>query len=106
MNVKPNQMKEIINWDYINVCDIQCRENYRHISTRSKWFDCESIIIKDCFDFISITKPSLDYRGKSYSITKQNEWYHFSINMEFPVGKFEIDLEDSNEDELIIYYNK
>ena len=75
-----------------------------HITSKSKWFEYDYILFKIKEDYISITKPNLDYRGKFQKPTKQGDFYHLTITGELPLGKFEFDEDDSNEDELVIYY--
>lgn len=57
-------------------------------------------------DFISIRKPSLDFRGKTIKMTHKNSgWYGTTFSKDLPEGKFIFDEEESNEDELIAYYH-
>ena len=80
------------------------RPRQRQITSNSNWFDCDYILFNVKDDHISITKPNLDYRGKAYKPTKQNSHFHLLVTAEIPFGKFEIDVDDSTEDELVIYY--
>lgn len=88
----------------IVVSEQKNKPNQRQITSNSNWFDCDYILFNAKEDYISITKPSLDYRGKSQKPTKQNNSYHFLVTAELPLGKFEFDVDDSTEDELVVYY--
>ena len=88
----------------IVVSELKNRPNQRQITSNSNWFNCDYILFNVEDGCISITKPDLDYRGKSHKPTKQNNWWHFLVTAELPFGKFEFDVDDSTEDELIVYY--
>jgi len=101
------QIKNLIIHDVrgsIVVSEQQNKPNHRHITSNSIWFDCDYILFNVKEDYISITRPSLDYRGKSHKTTKQKNFYHFVVTAEIPFGKFKFDVDDSTEDELVIYY--
>ncbi len=75
----------------------------KHISSKSEFFKGE-LIVKAEYDRVVFTKPSLDYRGKSYKLARDNGgYYHMQIVSEIPNGTFEFDIEESNEDCRIIY---
>tara|TARA_R110000822_G_C14977789_1_gene458123 strand:+ start:77 stop:418 length:342 start_codon:yes stop_codon:yes gene_type:complete len=83
-------------------------QNQYMISSKHSFFKNEyiKVYIDDYSLIFSI--PTIDYNGKMYKSQINNnsvEWRYFSINNEFGLtGKFEIDVEDSSEDELVVYY--
>lgn len=86
----------IYNHKYTSV-KIQAKSNI-------KFFDTP-VVFEFTDEYIRITKPELDYSGKTIKMYKQNSgWYGATINKDLPIGKFLFDEEDSNEDELIAYY--
>lgn len=75
-----------------------------NMSTTSGWFaDTEDIIVKSYDDCIRITKPTLDYVGQSYKLTKNCNTSQTSFMSDIPLGRYEFD-EESNEDEIVIYF--
>lgn len=74
------------------------------LKTRSDWFDTDSVIIRVFSDYVSITKPTIDYRGKVNAVqNKSTDIKILTIGAELPTGYLMFDEEDSTEDELIIY---
>jgi hypothetical protein len=75
---------------------------YRDIYSKSPWFnsaeyfdiqvDDECIVIKKCY---------LEIPKKAQKFTTSR---HFQFKSELPLGTFCFDEEESNEDELLIYY--
>jgi len=69
----------------------------------------ERVIVESDDSFISIKRPPFDYQGKTYSVGRiRGGYYSLSImyNDEIPTGRYHFDQEDSNEDELIMYFNQ
>ena len=89
---------------FIDLVKNKTRTHY--ISSKLSWFDCDAVIFKIYPSHISITKPIIDYNGKTYKPTKQRNLFRFSVVVVdiLPVGTFYIDNEDSTEDELVIYH--
>lgn len=54
-----------------------------------------------CMKFI---KPTIDYNGKVYTLYKTGNSRSISALSEIPPGRYEFDLEESNEDVAVIYY--
>jgi hypothetical protein len=78
-------------------------ERQRHISSNSNFFKGE-LIIKIELDKITFRKPTIDYEGKRYKISShKNGTYHCSVVCELPLGKFEFDTDESNEDCVVVY---
>ena len=79
------------------------------ISSKHPMFQNEYLRVKVCDDCITISVPTIDYNGKVHKTTFNNKphnnfWKGFGItNDTLCEGKFEIDEEDSSEDELVIY---
>ena len=65
----------------------------------------DDVIIDVREDYIKISRPDIDYNGKTYKLNKMKSgWYGTTLQMKLPLGKFLFDDEESNEDELIAYY--
>jgi len=79
--------------------------NQVHISSKSNFFD-GYLIIKDDGEKLTFRKPSIDYRGKIYKpkYYKNSKIFITAIVSEMPLGKFDFDVNESNEDELVVYY--
>jgi hypothetical protein len=83
-------------------------QNQYMISSKHPLFKNEyiKVSVDDCRLIFSL--PTIDYVGKMYKSkvnNKSSEWRYFSITNEFLItGKFEIDAEESSEDELVVYY--
>ena len=77
-------------------------DRYKQLYSNSKWFDVteyfdiqddgESLIIKKCY--MEIPKTAQKFTSGR----------HFQFVSELPLGTFDIDEEESNEDELVVYY--
>jgi hypothetical protein len=77
-------------------------ERYRQVHSNSKWFDSsEYFIIKDDLECITIKKCGLQIPKNAQKFTSSR---HFMYVSELPLGRFEFDVEESSEDELVIYY--
>jgi hypothetical protein len=104
-NQKENKALHISDFSgSIVVSELKNKPNQRQITSNSTWFDGDYILFNVKDDYISITRPDLDYRGKVQKPTKQNNTYHLVVTAEIPFGKFEFDVDESTEDELVIYY--
>jgi len=76
--------------------------SYRQIKINGKWFEgSEFFSIKEGEDYIIITKHYLDVPSKCHKSIRG----YFHLVSESPLGKHQIDQEESSEDELIIYFN-
>jgi hypothetical protein len=84
--------------------------NARHISTNIDFFNTESIVVKILNDKLIFRKPDISYRGKLYMVQKiktSKNWYSFALTSEIiPLGKFYPSIEESNEDQLVFYFNE
>jgi len=89
--------------EYILISATGVHKRHRFIYSKYKWFDgCEYFTIKDNGECVIIGKCyGVDTPKKSYKFSKSRK---FGIESDLPVGKFEIDVDESNEDELFIYY--
>ena len=95
--------------EYITIYAKEISGNLRNVTSNSTFFEnnCEYIVAID-EDKIVFTRPSLDYKGKtSKAKSSSGTNVHFTIKAELPIQKFiPIDLEESNEDQLVIYLNQ
>lgn len=83
---------------------------HRMISSTDDFFKNEYLKAEVMDDCIIFTVPTLDYKGGMYktSVKKNapNGLRYFTIVDErINIGKFEIDEEESNEDEIVVYFN-
>ena len=81
------------------------RDGLRRVTTKSLFFKGE-IIYKIAGGKITFLKPDIDYRGKSITAhqDKKTKWFLTSIACDVPPGKYKFDEEESNEDQLVMYY--
>lgn len=92
--------------DYVNIYKFDFTDRY-NISSKNEMFNNEDLIIVFTDDYIKFSVPTIDYNGKTHKVYKSNHraWRLIAIrNREMPVGKFYFDEEESNEDELILYF--
>jgi len=76
----------------------------KHIASNSNFFSDEVKIKIDDY-CIYITRPTLDYRGKTFKAHMQKGLYHTAIVDErLECGKFEFDVNESTEDCLVVNY--
>jgi hypothetical protein len=78
----------------------------RYISSNSIFFNGENRYkVKVEYDKITFNKPPITYEGKTYNSKKGVDgWINFHIKCEFPLGKFDFDLDESDEDSVVIYF--
>ncbi len=78
----------------------------RQMQSNSIFFEAnENYIIKISDEKIVIAKPTIDYNGKTYKASKKGSgWVTFQIQAELPLGKFEFDEDETDEDSVAIYY--
>ena len=97
-------MKETID-RYINISKGH-RWNTFQISSKENILKNEYVKVVFYDDFLIISTPMIDYNGKTYKpnpISSKN-WMMFCIaNERLITGKFMVDIEDSDEDELVVY---
>jgi len=74
------------------------------IVSNSNWFDSEYVIVNVEEDCIIISKPILDYTGRMFKVMNIGLNSLVKLTLELPIGNFEIDQEESTEDELVVYY--
>lgn len=81
-------------------------ERYRQIQSNSKFFSGGGdFIIKETETLLTIRKASIDYEGKTQKAVKgENGWVRFQFVSQLPLGEFEFDTDESNEDCVAIYY--
>jgi len=77
-------------------------DRYRDIYSKSSWFDnAEYFDIQDDGECLIIKKCYMEIPKTAQKFTKAR---HFQFVSELPLGTFDIDKDESNEDELVIYY--
>lgn len=78
------------------------------ISSKHDFLKNESVIIKIYDEYFEIKIPSICYQGKTVPTVKNNkskEWRFINIiDEKLIAGNFLIDLEESDEDKVIVYY--
>ena len=83
-------------------------QNQYMISGKHPILKNEYVKVDVSYDFLVFSVPTIDYLGKMYKTkinNKNSDWRYFSITNELLItGKFEIDTEESTEDELVVYY--
>jgi hypothetical protein len=84
------------------------RYNQRQIRTKSIFFKPnEDIILKVGENKVTFKKPSIDYNGKTYvPRSTSSGWVSFMVAAELPYGFFDFDLEESNIDQIVVYFIK
>ena len=95
--------------DYIIINNKIPHLNQFQISSKHSIFKNEYIKIDVYASFLIFTVPSIDYNGKIYKVStnkRSPDWHYFCVvNEMLTTGKFKSDLEESNEDELLVYYS-
>lgn len=95
--------------EYINICNNSSRfENKSNsISSKNSLFK-EDIIVKydENEKKITFTLATIDYTGKTKKATVAGSgWYSLFINEDLPRGRHFVDEEESNEDQLVVYFD-
>jgi hypothetical protein len=81
-------------------------ERQRYIASNSNFLSGD-MIIKIEGDRLIFRKPMIDYEGKTYKMSKNKKTgkYQTAIIGELPIGKFEFDADESDEDCRVVYYH-
>ena len=89
--------------NYINICKGTHRRQV-HIASLHEFF--HSRVGYEIFhDKLVFKLYTIDYQGKSISPTHINSgWYEIQLVAEIELGKYLIDEDESNEDQLVIYF--
>ena len=77
--------------------------NTVQITSHSKWFDVDEIVVLHDIDCIIIKRPELDFRGKTHKLQKNYNTVQTMIVAEIPFGRYKFDKE-SDVDKLVVYY--
>lgn len=98
-------MIDTINSSGYIVVNRHTRYTQRSIRIRSDFFN-EEAIIKIDDNKICFRKPTIDYGGKRHklSLNKKSGYYEVTVVCELPLGKFQFDTEESDEDCMVVYY--
>ena len=73
-----------------------------HISSKSNFF-ADEVYIKHNNGRIEFGRVGITYEGKRYKFHKTNGTYHSAIVAELPIGEFDFDEDESNEDVVVVY---
>lgn len=98
--------------DLIYISKVNNTQNIYRIHTFSKAIKIgEDVIVKVKDEFIQITRPNLDYRGKTNKVSlskfQDGKNITFECLKELPTKiLLPFDKEESNEDKIIIYFNQ
>ena len=104
MNNHLIKIKTDISNSYLTIYEHSHRRQ-KHLASNSIFFSDEVIIKVDEYS-IYITKPSLDYKGKTYKTHLKNGMYHTAIvdDERLECGEFKFDVDESTEDCLVVNY--
>jgi len=78
------------------------------IHTKCDFFK-DPVIVNIFEDRIQFTKPNIDYNYKLMKFNKRKGIYHTIISHildKMPAGEYVFDKEESNEDQIVIYFNQ
>lgn len=88
--------------------------NYGHannqytISSKHNLLKTDKVKVIVFYDHLVISRPDIDYRGKTFSVQinkNSNSWRYFAIvNENIIPGKFDIDEQESSEDEIVVFF--
>ena len=77
-------------------------DRYKQLYSSSEWFDgTEYFDIQDDRESLTIKKCYMEIPKTAQKFTSGR---HFQFVSELPLGTFDVDEEESNEDELVVYY--
>lgn len=79
-------------------------KDYVRIDSHNKWFS-KTFSVHIYFDKIVFKKRGIDYNGKVRDIKIHFGTYRIEIPEDLPLGIFYFDEEESNEDQIVIYFN-
>lgn len=95
-------------FDQVFIGKDEKRPNIRSFAFRSDFFkDAEYYTIEECEGYFVVKKHRLEVPDNAFKITRNKitKRWQTGVNCEtIPLGVFDIDTEDSDEDELYIYY--
>jgi len=79
------------------------------IFSRHEFFQCEEVVVSVTDDKITITKPTIDFIGRTSKCTtkyirKTSDHKQICVGVVLPYGRYLIDEEDSNEDRIVIFF--
>lgn len=77
------------------------------IRSSNPFFNTEKVILKQEDDRLIVRKPDIFYTGKMHTPSKlgKSKQHQMTLVMPLPIGAFEIDQEESDIDQLVIYTN-
>ena len=99
-NMSDSYKLELDIYSYITV-SYDYKNKQKQIHSASKWFSEEYYVLTEYNGYLIIKKCYFEIPIRASKLAKNNSFKMFS---EMPNGKFQFNIEESNEDELIIYY--
>lgn len=75
------------------------------IRSSNEFFNSEKLILRRENDRLIIKKPDIFYNGKMHTPSRlgKSKFHQMTLVMPLPAGAFEIDKDESNIDQLVIY---
>ncbi len=97
--------------NHINICKRSENSNGFLLSTKNDFFKNKELVVKIDDKSIVFRKPTLDWVGLIHKPRKYSKLYEEWRNVclyddRLITGRFEIDEEDSDEDQVVIYYRE
>ncbi len=87
------------------VTNVSDKEDWRGISSRSPFFNNENYYtFKSDAESLTIIKHYMEVPKGARKFTKPCHVANLQIKMDIPIGTFDFDAEESNEDIVKIYY--
>lgn len=69
----------------------------------------ERVAVEVGDDYVKVINTGIDFAGKSYAMNirqQTNHCYFTTVSKEIPIGRYGIDKEESNEDQVVFYLNE
>jgi hypothetical protein len=84
------------------------RDSQRTIRTKCDFFTPnEDICVRVTREKVTFKKPTIDYNGRTYvPKSTSSGWVSFLVTAEIPFGYFDFDLEESNIDQRVAYFEQ
>lgn len=88
----------------VTIYERQENPNCRIIYSLSDFFNSK-VYVENHNTHAIFKKPDIDFNGKSYKPTKRKSGFMLTVsNNNLPSGQYSIDPEESNEDQIVIYF--
>jgi len=93
----------VVGFDFIKVYP-RVSSNQVGICTKNTFFSSGEIVVEATYEKIVFRKPTLESTRVHKCTPDASNWYRINIVADIPIGTYLIDKEDSNEDELVVYF--